>query len=426
METWMKISSLLCIFGFLKEFRPSEPYITPYLMSSRLNFTEEQISQDIYPIATYANMLSLIVVFLVTDFLRYKPIIIADAVSGVCVYAGLILFNTLFAVQVVEVMYGLFMAGEVAYYTYIYAKVDTEHFQEVTSHTRSAYLAGRALSGIVSQIIVYFNLFSYYQLQFLTLSGLLAATAWSVLLPSVDKSMYFHQTRDTMQSEADLHSIPGSPTDPCCKDVVRHVWSDMRAAFTSVYVVKWGLWWALSTCCYWQVLYYIQLLWQMIRKDIGDEEPPYYGIVEAAYTLIGAMASLTIGRVKVDWARLGEPVLAVCAVLVAIVLWIMSGTRSMLLAYLTYIFFTVVYHTMITVANSEVAKHINRDSYGLIFGSTTFIALLLQTCLTYIVNKVFRLSPRQQFVVYAGYFAVLGLCFILVSLSRICRSSVGR
>lgn len=67
--------------------------------------------------------------------------------------------------------YGLFMAGEVAYYTYIYAKVDTEHFQEVTSHTRSAYLAGRALSGIVSQVIVYFQLLSYYQLQFLTLFG---------------------------------------------------------------------------------------------------------------------------------------------------------------------------------------------------------------------------------------------------------------
>lgn len=76
--------------------------------------------------------------------------------------------------QVLEVFYGLFMAGEVAYYTYIYAKVDKEHFQEVTSFTRSAYLVGRALSGIVSQIIVYFNLTSYMGLQWLTVGGRLS------------------------------------------------------------------------------------------------------------------------------------------------------------------------------------------------------------------------------------------------------------
>lgn len=32
--------------------------------------------------------------------------------------------------------------------------------------------------------------------------------------------------------------------------------------------------------------------------------------------------------------------------------------------------------------SSEVAKHLNKDSYGLIFGVNTFIALILQTILT--------------------------------------------
>ncbi|XP_046669329.1 folate transporter 1-like isoform X2 [Homalodisca vitripennis] len=314
------------------------------------------------------------------------------------------------------------MAGEVAYYTYIYAKVEKEHFQEVTSHTRSAYLAGRALSGVVSQIIVYFNIMSYYHLQYLSLGGLLSASVWAMMLPSVKQSVYFHQNTVT-QSSVDLNE-PIDATDSMCRTETRvplsyaaqHLWSDFTAAFTNAYVVKWAVWWALSTCGYWQVLYYIQLLWQTIRKDIGDDEPPMYGIVEAAYTLIGAMASMTIGKVHLDWTVVGEPVLAVGAFGVAAVLFLMSGTRSMALAYSTYICFTVIYHTMITVANSEVAKQVNRDSYGLIFGVTTFFALLLQTGLTYVVNKVYFLPARDQFVVYASYYGILGVCFMIVTI----------
>lgn len=62
------------------------------------------------------------------------------------------------------------------------------------------------------------------------------------------------------------------------------------------------------------------------------------------------MASMAMGKIKLDWARIGEPVLAVCAIGVAAVLFVMSQTLSMMFAYVTYIGFTVIYHTMITVA----------------------------------------------------------------------------
>lgn len=50
METWKKTSLLLCVFGFLKEFRPSEPYITPYLEGPPMNFTDEQVPRPYYTI----------------------------------------------------------------------------------------------------------------------------------------------------------------------------------------------------------------------------------------------------------------------------------------------------------------------------------------------------------------------------------------
>lgn len=70
-----------------------------------------------------------------------------------------------------EVFYGFFMAADIAYYTYIYAQVDREHYQKVTSHTRAAFLFGRALSGVVSQILVSTETLNYYYLNFISLSG---------------------------------------------------------------------------------------------------------------------------------------------------------------------------------------------------------------------------------------------------------------
>lgn len=63
------------------------------------------------------------------------------------------------------------MATEVAYYTYIYAKVPTEYFQQVSSHTRAAILAGRALSSIFAQILITFEIMDYKQLNYISLGG---------------------------------------------------------------------------------------------------------------------------------------------------------------------------------------------------------------------------------------------------------------
>lgn len=65
------------------------------------------------------------------------------------------------------------MATEVAYYTYIYAKVEREHFQKVTSHTRAAVLAGRAFSSITGQLLIVFNVLDYRQLHYITFSGMM-------------------------------------------------------------------------------------------------------------------------------------------------------------------------------------------------------------------------------------------------------------
>lgn len=61
------------------------------------------------------------------------------------------------------------MAAEVAYYTYIYAKVERSKYQLVTSQTRSAILAGRFLGSAVAQVVISYNIMNYRQLNYLSL-----------------------------------------------------------------------------------------------------------------------------------------------------------------------------------------------------------------------------------------------------------------
>lgn len=60
------------------------------------------------------------------------------------------------------------MATEVAYYTYIYAKVHRDRYQVVTGFTKSAILAGRFSAAVASQLFVSFKVLSLRDLNYLS------------------------------------------------------------------------------------------------------------------------------------------------------------------------------------------------------------------------------------------------------------------
>ncbi|XP_067010156.2 thiamine transporter 2 isoform X2 [Anabrus simplex] len=440
MEPWMKMSLMLCVFGFLKEFRPSEPFVTPFLTTFK-NFTLEEVNQRVFPVETYSWLSLLVVVFLITDMVRYKPVIIVLALSGVATWSLFIWGTNIAAMQAAEFWFGMFLASEVAYFTYIYAQVEKEHYQAVTSHIRTAFLLGRFLSSSVCQALISSGLTSYSELNYLTLVAEIMLAIWAFLLPSVKHSLYFHRRED---SSAVLENNVASAINNSSSDIssgqnsrpegirelflmaCTYLWQDFKQAFTNPLVVKWSMWWALGTCGYLQAIIYSQNLWEDIVDEIkektGETQELYNGAVEAIYTLVGAAAAFACGWLKLDWAVYGEPILALCSLLQGITLLVSSYASSLWLAYAMYITFVVFYQTMITIANSEVAKNINEDSYGLIFGVNTFFALLCQTILTFIVvgEHGLALSSRLQYEVYGGYFLAMGGLFLIMALYNVC------
>lgn len=93
--------------------------------------------------------------------------------------------------QIVEFFYGLFLSAEVAYYTYIYAKVNKEHYQEVTGYTKAASLFGRSMAGVIAQLTASFDLLDYHQLHYLTLGGIRHTSALITV-----HTIYYKYSRD--------------------------------------------------------------------------------------------------------------------------------------------------------------------------------------------------------------------------------------
>ncbi|KAK0077691.1 hypothetical protein PV326_009878 [Microctonus aethiopoides] len=434
---WIRISQILCMFGALKEFRPNEPFIYDYLTGDAKNFTNDEVIHDVYPIATYSNFATLIVVFLLTDFLRYKPILILCGLSGIITYVVLILGTTISAMQVVEFFYGLYMSTEVAYYTYIYAKVDKEHYQEASSYVRSALLVGRFITGIIAQLLITFDFLEYHQLNYLTVLGQVLAVIWLFFLPSVSVSIYFHRPDNFIDNSDHVSNGLNQSTITSMDQLITHkftvqnikrayylLWQDFLKAYTNIDVLKWSFWWAAASCGYLQVLVYSQSIWNTcVEKD----DKLYNGAVEALYTAIGALAVFGVGKLRLNWELIGEIILSIFSFLEALFLFIVSRSYNIWLQYVIYIAFGIVYHTIVTVCSFEVAKKISEDSSGLIFGINIFLALTFQSILTFIVTSgnVLTLDIRTQFAVYGGYFVVLGIIFMIIAIytiTKICKS----
>lgn len=107
--------------------------------------------------------------FQFASLFRYKTIIVVSAIIGIALFALSLWTSTLVGLILIQICFGSFMAAEVAYYTYIYAKVERSKYQLVTSQTRSAILTGRFLGSVIGQVMVSTALMNYRQLNYLSL-----------------------------------------------------------------------------------------------------------------------------------------------------------------------------------------------------------------------------------------------------------------
>ncbi|XP_034533651.1 thiamine transporter 1 isoform X2 [Notolabrus celidotus] len=437
---------LLCVYGFFSNLRPSEPFLTAYLMGPDKNLTETQVVNEIFPIWTYSYLALLFPIFLATDYLCYKPVLVLQATSLVVTYAMLLKVQGMLAMQLLEFFFGLATASEIAYYSYIYSVVEPSHYQRVTGYCRSVTLFGSAAGSLTGQLLLSAAKVQLLHLVIITLASAAVAFVAPWFLPMPKRSLFFHKSpgseeERTRRSSAALTekaedeeskvplndqdestTFPSSDPGPHRKglvDVLRLLFEDFLKCYSCRPLLAWSLWWALATCGYFQVINYAQPLWEKVRPSQDYEI--YNGYVETLSTLLGALAALLVGYLPVSWSMWGELALCLLSLLMAVCVFIMDMLKNIWLCYGSYVVFRATYMLLITVATFQIAASLNMQRYALVFGVNTFMALLLQTLLTLVVvdSAGLGLDVFTQFFIYGGYFTLISVIFLLAGFCKL-------
>ncbi|XP_022356159.1 thiamine transporter 2-like [Enhydra lutris kenyoni] len=454
-NSWVFPTVNLCCFGFFSMMKPSEPFVVPYLAGPDKNISLSVITNEIFPIWTYSYLVLLLPVFVLTDYVRYKPVIILQGVSFIITWLFLVFGQGLRAMQVLEFFYGMVSATEVAYYAYIYSVVSPEHYQKVSGYCRSITLVAYTAASVLAQLLVSLARLSYFYLNVISLASVSVAFLFSLLLPMPKKSMFFHakpstgaspkpRGRDAFLEEPQKGHKPvyqeiftfsrnlddGSLSTPKPENVTLTVFvqwfQDLKECYSSEQLFYWSLWWAFSTAGFNQVLNYVQILWDY--KAPSQSSTIYNGAVEALATFGGALAAFTAGCVKVNWDLLGEMALAMFSAVDAGSLLLMHYTNNIWVCYAGFVIFKSSYMFLITIAAFQVAVNLSVERYALVFGINTFIALVIQTVMTVTVvdNQGLGLPVSIQFLIYGSYFSIIAGIFLMRSIYIICSVKCGK
>ncbi|CAI5451358.1 unnamed protein product [Caenorhabditis angaria] len=412
---WRTTTAILCIYGAVKEFRPATPFLTPFLVSSEKNLTLEDVYSQIYPYWTYSYMIALIPMFILTDILRYKPIILIEAFGLTVTWLLLVFGQGVWQMQLMQISFGISSAAEIAYYSYIYSMVDQKHYKKATSYVRTSALFGKLLAFLLGQILISSHSTNYLMLNIISLIACCLVTVIAIFLPKV-KSRKSVVNIETVQEEPlqsyDSVIIDETPkSSSYTKEYFRKTVEELKVCSKNRELLKWSIWWALASCGMYQVQNYIQSLW---REMQNDPENVANGFVELTNTLLGTALSFSIQYFSINWSQHGQSVLTITSLLVAGLLYLCSKTTVVLIAYGSYIVISSIYHMLITAASANVAKEIgNGNNHGLIFGCNTFVAVFLQTILTLVVvdSHFLHFDIRTQFMIYSGYFGIVSIIF---------------
>ncbi|GAA6221591.1 thiamine transporter 1-like [Lates japonicus] len=465
---WRYPTTLLCIYGFFSTVKPLEPFLIPYMTGPDKNLTTEQVNSQIFPVWTYSYLSVLVPVFLLTDWLRYKPVVVFQCVMLFITTALLLWTESVPAMQAMQFFYGVVTASEVAYFSYIYSVVDLKRYRKATSYSRSVQLLGYTVGSVLGQLLVSFSLMSYSNILVFTLVLTAIALLTSCFLPMPQQSMFFHRrhtgqttategtksngdgtvdaTEHTSGSKISLEEVRDEKVDKSreieedavkgqeekvaedfkrsagaesCGQVLLQLWRDFRQCYSSRQLLYWSVWWAMATCGYNQTVNYVQVLWEHVQPS--QNFSIYNGGVEAVSNLLSAATAYGIGFTEVRWEQWGELALGGFSGLGAAALFLMTFIGNIWVCYTGYVIFKCLYMLLITIAMYQIAADLSMERYALVFGANTFGALALQTIITSVVvdSRGLGLTIIPQFTIYASYFSVIAVVFSLRGLFTI-------
>ncbi|XP_061235267.1 reduced folate transporter [Neopsephotus bourkii] len=412
----------LCFYGFMTQIRPGESFITPYLLGPDKNFTQAEVTNVITPVLTYSYMAMLVPIFLLTDYLCYKPVLVLQSLSHISIWLLLVLGTSVLAMQLMEFFYGITMAARIAYSSYIFSLVAPSRYQRMASYSRSAVLLGVFTSSVLGQLCISLGDVSFLTLNYVSLGFVSFGLILTLFLKRPRRSLFFNRPDGAVDG-----AVPTETDKMAGGDGGRGAkgWRDMAlcrmlqevgALAKQPQLRLWSLWWVFNSAGYYLMLYYVQILWNEIYPPTENRRV-YNGGVDAASTLLGAVASFAAGYLKIRWTLWSELVIGMVTAFQAGLLLLMNTTSNIWLCYAAYVLFRSSYQFLVPIAIFQIATSLSKELCALVFGVNTFFATALKTIITIIVadKRGLGLSVHPQFYVYFGYFTLLAVTYLLAA-----------
>ncbi|XP_074766321.1 reduced folate transporter isoform X1 [Athene noctua] len=421
-QRWKLQVFYLCFYGFMTQVRPGESFITPCLLGPDKNFTQAEVTNMITPVLTYSYMAMLVPIFLLTDYLRYKPVLVLQSLSHISIWLLLVLGTSVLAMQLMEFFYGVTMATRIAYSSYIFSLVTPSHYQRMASYSRSAVLLGVFTSSVLGQLCITLGGVSFLTLNYVSLGFVSFGLILTIFLKQPQRSLFFNRPEGAgdgaVPTELDKMArgdVRGG-TQGWREAALCRMLREVGALAKQPQLQLWSLWWVFNSAGYYLMLYYVQILWNEIYPST-DNRQVYNGGVDAASTLLGAGASFAAGYVKIRWTLWSELVIGVVTAFQAGLLLLMNTTSNIWLCYAAYVLFRGSYQFLVPVAIFQIATSLSKEHCALVFGVNTFFATVLKTIITIIVadKRGLGLSVHPQFYVYFGYFTLLAVVYLLLA-----------
>ncbi len=307
-----------------------------------------QVNTQIYPYWPYAYLVSSFFVFLLTDLVRYKPIILLESMAYLSTRFLLIWGTSVNAMRWMQVAYGVATATEIAYFSYIYMAVSDVHYKKVTSYVRAVRLFGQSMAGLLGQLLVSLDLLDYLALNYISLVSVGLACVVAVFLPHVYDCTFCTSCPPSLQACRSTEAAGNSLKAWFSREVMDRA-KDFLKFYRQLNLLRWSVWWALAMCGVLQVGNYVQSLWKEVARSSGAAYT-YNGLVEAMATLCSAGAAFMLSFLRVDWSLWGEATIGLLSLLDAAVLFLSAVLPYLWAVYLCHIVYRTTYAFLITIA----------------------------------------------------------------------------
>ncbi|KAL4833707.1 hypothetical protein H8958_004850 [Nasalis larvatus] len=424
LRSWRRLVCYLCFYGFMAQIRPGESFITPYLLGPDKNFTRKQVTNEITPVLSYSYLAVLVPVFLLTDYLRYTPVLLLQGLSFVSVWLLLLLGHSVVHMQLMELFYSVTMAARIAYSSYIFSLVRPARYQRVAGYSRAAVLLGVFTSSVLGQLLVTVGRVSFSTLNYISLAFLTFSVILALFLKRPKRSLFFNRD-DRERGEASASELERMNAGPggklgrtlraaCGDSVLARMLRELGDSLRRPQLRLWSLWWVFNSAGYYLVVYYVHILWNEVDPTTNSAQV-YNGAADAASTLLGAITSFAAGFVKIRWVRWSKLLIAGVTATQAALVFLLVHTSSIWLCYAAFVLFRGSYQFLVPIATFQIASSLSKELCALVFGVNTFFATVVKTIITFIVSDVRGLGfpVRKQFHFYCVYFLILSIIYFL-------------